>query len=95
MITPLVVVSQVVGRLQSGNGSIVVAHVVTCCVHLGRCEAVPLVIVIVDTVGGGEGQALEKIELQVNVTSYHGTLTVVLAVVKNTIRVVLDVVVWV
>ena len=28
-------------------------------------------------------------------TSYHGTLAVVLAVVKNTIRVVLDVVVWV
>ena len=43
----------------------------------------------------GEGQALEKIELQVNVTSYHGTLAVVLAVVKNTVRVVLDVVVWV
>jgi hypothetical protein len=95
VITPLVVVSQVVGRLQSSNGSIVVAHIVTGCVHLGRHKAIPLVIVVVDTVGCCECQALEEIELQINVTCNHGTLTVVFSTMENTVRVVLDVIVWV
>ena len=45
------------------------------------------------TGGCGECQALEKVELQVNVTSYHRALTVVFTTMENTIRVVLDIVV--
>ena len=95
MLTPLAHIGQVVGRLQSSNSCIAVAHIVTSFVNLCRHEAVRLIIIVVDSVCCGECQTLEDVELQVNVTINHCTLAVVLSTMNDSVWVVLDTVIWV
>ena len=92
MVAPRVLVSKVVGCLQSHYLSVVVAHF-GLAEQLCRRKCVPLIIVEVDTVCSGECQAIADVELQVDVTSYHCTVAVALVSVDKTIRVSLDVVV--
>ena len=94
MSSPVVGIGKVVGALQQHAVDIGVGHGAGA--HgLARTEAVGLAVCIVDTVGGGEGETVGYVELEVNVTADRALLTIVLRAVEIGQRAALNTVVGV
>ena len=89
VVAPLAGIGKVVGALQCQYLGVAVGH--RCRTHhILRAHGVGLIVVIIDSIGCGEGKTLCNVKLQVDMSVHHGAVTVVLILVNQAPWIFLD-----
>ena len=85
------IVGKVIGRLEQDTLRVVVAHTVAAiAVDFQRRETIRGIVIVINTITGGESQAIQQLETEVHMSAYHIATAFLLIVQHDTQRIVLN-----